>query len=182
MIAVILLSIACGVVANELCEFSPWCARKLVRWSAFRRYTDPERAETRAEELTALINDRPGNLFKLFTAASFAGTAVISSARRAVARKSDANAGSPPAPTEVSHDEAQDWIYSYVNGEMPDADSEKIRLHMEECGPCLREFGLEQAVRRLVDKHCGHDPLSPELRAEVMVRIRQVQAEIKIAD
>jgi hypothetical protein len=76
VIAGILLAIVGGLIANELCEFSPWCARKLVRWSAFRRYTDPGRAEMRAEELTAVIDDRPGNLFKLITAVSFAVGAV----------------------------------------------------------------------------------------------------------
>ena len=84
MIAGILIGIVAGLLANELCEFSPWCARKLVRWSAFRRYTDPDRAEMRAEELTAVINDRPGNLFKLITAVGFAAGAVIASDRRAV--------------------------------------------------------------------------------------------------
>lgn len=84
MIAGILLGIVAGLLANELCEFSPWCARKLVRWSALRRYTDPGRAEMRAEELTAVINDRPGNLFKLITAVSFTIDAVIVSGRRAV--------------------------------------------------------------------------------------------------
>ncbi|MFD1930116.1 MULTISPECIES: hypothetical protein [Nonomuraea] len=34
------------------------------------------RAEVRAEELTALINSRPGKLLKLFTAIGFAVTAV----------------------------------------------------------------------------------------------------------
>ena len=82
MIAGILLGIVAGLLANELCEFAPWCARKLVRWSAFRRYTDRGRAEMRAEELTALIDDRPGNLFKLITAVSFAVAAVIVSCRR----------------------------------------------------------------------------------------------------
>jgi hypothetical protein len=89
VIAGILLGIVAGLLANELCEFSPWCARKLVRWSAFRRYTDSDRAEMRAEELATVIDDRPGNLFKLITAVSFAVGAVIVSCRRAVARKSD---------------------------------------------------------------------------------------------
>ena len=88
MISGILLGIVAGLLANELCEFSPWCARKLVRWSAFRRYTDPGRAKMRAEELTAVINERPGNLFKLITAVSFAAAAVIVSCRRTVAGES----------------------------------------------------------------------------------------------
>ena len=94
MIAGILLGIVAGLLANELCEFSPWCARKLVRWSAFRQYTDRNRAEMRAQEWTAVIDDRPGNLFKLITALSFAAAAVIVSGRRAVGRESDAGPGS----------------------------------------------------------------------------------------
>jgi Ribbon-helix-helix protein, copG family len=88
----IVLGIVSGLLANELCEFSPWCARRLVRWSAFRRYADPGRAEMRAEELAALINDRPGNLFKLITAIGFAGAAVIGSARRAAASQEQGEA------------------------------------------------------------------------------------------
>jgi hypothetical protein len=90
VIAGILLGILSGLLANEFCEFSPWCARKLVRWSAFRRYADPARAKERAEELAAVINDRPGNLLKLITAVSFAASAVIVASRRAAAREADA--------------------------------------------------------------------------------------------
>ena len=90
MIAVILIGIGCAYLGNELCDFSPWCARKLARWSAFRKYADPDRAEIRAEELAAVINARPGNLLKLITAALFAAAAVALSARRAVARESEA--------------------------------------------------------------------------------------------
>jgi hypothetical protein len=55
----------------------PWAARKLVRWSAHRRYAPPSRAELRAEELAAYIDDRPGRLFKLITALGFAAAAVV---------------------------------------------------------------------------------------------------------
>ena len=89
MIAGILLGIVVGLLVNEFCEFSPWGARKLVCWSAFRRYADPRRAGIRAEEWTALINNRPGNLFKLITAACFAATAIFVSARHAAARESE---------------------------------------------------------------------------------------------
>ncbi len=89
MIAVILIGIGCAYLGNELCDFSPWCARKLVRWSAFRRYANPGRAEMRAEELAAVIDARPGNLLKLITAAGFAAAAVVLSALRTVARESE---------------------------------------------------------------------------------------------
>ena len=45
---------------------------------------NPARAEVRAEELEALIEERPGGLLKLTTALSFAAAAVGSAARRAL--------------------------------------------------------------------------------------------------
>jgi mycothiol system anti-sigma-R factor len=174
--AVILLGIVSGLLANEFCELSPWCARKLVRWSAFRRYADPGRAEMRADELAALINNRPGNLLKLFTAAGFAGAAVIASARRAVAQKSEVGKGSGPALAGMSHDEALARMYGYLDENLDDRTCAMICQHLEKCGPCLREYCLEEAVKRLVAKHSGGDPEPADLRAKTLVRIREVRS------
>jgi AcrR family transcriptional regulator len=70
-----LMGIVLGLLVNECCEVSPWLARKCVRWSAHRRYADRCRAQTRAEEFVALIDDRPGNLYKLITALGFVASA-----------------------------------------------------------------------------------------------------------
>ena len=56
----------------------------------------------------------------------------------------------------------------------------KIRQHLEECGPCLEEYGLDELVKKLVHKHCGHDRVPDELRAKVLIRIRQVRAELNV--
>lgn len=77
-----------GLAANECCSISEWTARRLVRWSAHVRYEDPERAEIRADELEAVVADRPGQLFKLITAACF----VLSAVRAWIGR---ATAGAP---------------------------------------------------------------------------------------
>ncbi len=182
MIAVILLGIVSGLLANEFCEFSPWCARKLIRWSAFRRYADPNRAEMRAEELTALVNDRPGNLFKFFTAVGFAGAAVIAAARRAVIRESEVVPSPGPALLAWSHAEVLNRVYDYLDGDLDDLDCAMIRQHLDECGTCLREYDLEEAVKRLVDRHCGCDPSPADLRARILVRIREVRATIDLAE
>jgi len=65
---------------------------------------------------------------------------------------------------------------------MSQDDCDHIRQHLDECAPCLREFGLEEAVKRLVAKHCGCDPVPLELRSKVLVRIRQLQAEIEVTE
>jgi hypothetical protein len=75
------IALATGLLVNQFSELAAWSARKLVRRSAFYQYTDPARAETRAEELDALINECPGNLFKLLVAIGFIGKAATLAAR-----------------------------------------------------------------------------------------------------
>jgi hypothetical protein len=70
--ASIALTVAMGLAINECCDLSPWAARKMVMWAARRRYVgNPERAEIRAIEQAALIDTRPGKIFKLLTACGF---------------------------------------------------------------------------------------------------------------
>ena len=73
-----------GLAINECTELSPWAAREIVRWSTRVRYTDPSRARERSEELAALIDARPGKLFKLITALGFAGAAIRAWTARAI--------------------------------------------------------------------------------------------------
>lgn len=76
------VAVAIGLLTNELFDISSWLAKHVVRRSAFLRYGDGQRAEIRAEELAAYIRDRPGNLFKLFTAVGFYGAAVLDRLQR----------------------------------------------------------------------------------------------------
>ena len=85
-------------------------------------------------------------------------------------------------PHEVPCSEVLARLYSYLDDEIEAQGYEQIRQHLDECGPCLREYGLEEAVKRLVAKHCGCDPVPYELRTKVLVRIRQVQAEIEVTE
>jgi len=80
MIQEIIIGVVLGLIVNEMFEVSPWLARKLVQWAAYHLYLNPHQREIRAEELAAVINSRPGKLFKLTTALAFtvgASTAVI---------------------------------------------------------------------------------------------------------
>ena len=83
-------------------------------------------------------------------------------------------------PHEVPCTEVLARVYSYIDGEMDDHAYGKIRQHLDECGPCLREYGLEEAVKRLVHKHCGCEETPAELRAKVLTRIQAVRAELEV--
>jgi mycothiol system anti-sigma-R factor len=82
-------------------------------------------------------------------------------------------------PHEVPCTEVLARVYSYIDGELEDASYVEIRQHLDECGPCLREFGLEELVKKLVHKCCGHEDVPGELRAKVLTRIAIVRSEIE---
>jgi hypothetical protein len=86
MIGTVVIPAIIALLVNEFCDVSPWLARRIVRWSAACRYRDPHRAEARAEELAALIDNRPGNLFKVITACCFAASAAGSRLPSAAAK------------------------------------------------------------------------------------------------
>jgi mycothiol system anti-sigma-R factor len=70
-------------------------------------------------------------------------------------------------------------VYSYIDGEMDKASYAQVKVHLDECGPCLREYGLEEVVKRLVHRHCGHEQVPADLREKVLLRIQSVRAEIE---
>ena len=83
-------------------------------------------------------------------------------------------------PHETPCTEVLAKVYDYIDGEIDGNGYAKIRQHLDECGPCLREYGLEEVVKKLVQKHCGHDVVPGDLRSRVLVRIQEVRTEIEI--
>ncbi|MFD6697460.1 hypothetical protein ACGFI5_00270 [Micromonospora tulbaghiae] len=67
----IAVSVVFGLAVNELCELSPWLARRLLPFAARMWTRDAESRAAYAEEWQAIIEDRPGKLFKLATAFTF---------------------------------------------------------------------------------------------------------------
>ncbi|GII58896.1 hypothetical protein Pth03_72850 [Planotetraspora thailandica] len=71
-----------------------------------------------------------------------------------------------------------DRVYTYLDGELDESGCADIRQHLDECHPCLEEYGLEKVVKQLVAKHCGCDPVPDDLREKVLSRIEQVRAQL----
>lgn len=80
-------------------------------------------------------------------------------------------------PHETPCTEVLARVYSYLDGELDEHGCAQVRRHLDECGPCLREYGLEEAVKKLVNKTCGCEPVPADLRAKVMERIERLCAE-----
>ncbi|WP_433434047.1 mycothiol system anti-sigma-R factor [Nonomuraea sp. CA-141351] len=81
-------------------------------------------------------------------------------------------------PHDTDCREVLDKVYAYLDGELTESDVVEIRVHLDECGPCLKEYDLDKAVKALVHKHCGCDPVPADLRSKVLARIAQVRAEL----
>ncbi len=82
-------------------------------------------------------------------------------------------------PHETPCSEVLEAVYLYLDGEQHGEDREHVRIHLDECAPCLRQYGLEQAVKTLVSRCCGSDPVPDELRTRVLTRIQEVRVEIE---
>jgi mycothiol system anti-sigma-R factor len=81
-------------------------------------------------------------------------------------------------PHEVPCSEVLDRIYEYLDGELKGEPAHQIKHHLDECAPCLREFGLEEAVKSIVKRSCS-DPAPAELRDKVMQRINAVRGGLR---
>jgi mycothiol system anti-sigma-R factor len=73
-------------------------------------------------------------------------------------------------------------VYSYLDGELDKGGCGEVRQHLDECGPCLREYGLEESVKKLVHKSCGCEPVPADLRSRILGRIEQICGELKDAE
>jgi mycothiol system anti-sigma-R factor len=70
-------------------------------------------------------------------------------------------------------------VYLYLDGELSSDVIDNIRLHLDECSPCLREYGIEQEVKALIARSCCER--APEaLRASVVQRLEVVRSEMTI--
>ena len=65
----------------------------------------------------------------------------------------------------------------FIDDELDQASCGEIQQHLEECGPCLKEYNLERTVKALVARSCSeHAP--EQLREKVLLRIREVHLSV----
>jgi mycothiol system anti-sigma-R factor len=65
-------------------------------------------------------------------------------------------------------------VDEFLDGEIDDARRLQIAQHLDECAPCLQQYGLEQAVKALVHRSCGCEAAPERLRMQIVTSIRQI--------
>jgi mycothiol system anti-sigma-R factor len=77
-------------------------------------------------------------------------------------------------------------VYLYLDLECDDDRRHLIRVHLDECSPCLREYGIEQEVKALVARCCGAElapaGLRERLRAKLMEFVVEAEAHEYLAE
>jgi mycothiol system anti-sigma-R factor len=68
-------------------------------------------------------------------------------------------------------------VYEYLDGELSPSDLERIREHIDDCGPCLQQYDLDIALKALVRRSC-RESAPADLRERIMVKITEIRIDI----
>jgi mycothiol system anti-sigma-R factor len=68
-------------------------------------------------------------------------------------------------------------VYLYLDLECADERRGVIRQHLDECTPCLREYGIEQEVKALVARCCGGEHAPSELKLRLLGKLHELVSE-----
>jgi len=72
-----------------------------------------------------------------------------------------------------------DEVYLYLDLECSDDQRQVIKQHLDECSPCLREYGIEQEVKALVARCCGDETAPQELRERLRSKLSEYVVEVE---
>ena len=82
---------------------------------------------------------------------------------------------------EVSATDCADFlerIVYFIDNELDEADCSEVRVHLDTCNPCLEKYDLQRTVKSVVARSCS-EAAPTELRQRVMLRLREVQVQIR---
>ena len=76
-----------------------------------------------------------------------------------------------------SCDDVLSHVFEFLDHETEPARRAVIAEHLEDCSPCLRQFGIEQEFKALVRRRCGGDTPPPGLRDRIKLQLTSVTFE-----
>jgi mycothiol system anti-sigma-R factor len=79
----------------------------------------------------------------------------------------------------MSHncDDALERMYLYLDGELTAESSEAIRVHLDDCPPCLDAFHFEERLKIVVRTR-----LQEEVPSELMMRLKAIIRSDRLSD
>ena len=80
-------------------------------------------------------------------------------------------------PHDVDCSEVLDDVYEYLHDETDPDRTQAIRRHLDECSPCLEQYGIEEAVREVLLRSCSCERAPESLLVSIRTRITQIRVE-----
>ena len=77
----------------------------------------------------------------------------------------------------TSCDDVLSHVFEFLDRETDDARRAVIAEHLEDCSPCLRQFGIEQEFKALVRRRCGGDKPPIGLKDRIKLQLTHVSFE-----
>jgi mycothiol system anti-sigma-R factor len=74
-------------------------------------------------------------------------------------------------PHEIDCTQILTEVYLYLDLECASERRKAISVHLDECSPCLREYGIEKEVMLLVARCCGDERAPAELRDRLRAKL-----------
>jgi mycothiol system anti-sigma-R factor len=80
------------------------------------------------------------------------------------------------ASDKVRCEEALADIYLLLDRECSAERDAALRQHIDDCPPCLEEYGIDEHLKELLHRKCGGDLAPDELKTRLRASIRQTVA------
>ncbi|MEU6642186.1 mycothiol system anti-sigma-R factor [Saccharomonospora sp. NPDC046836] len=85
--------------------------------------------------------------------------------------------GGSGKPDDVNCDEALAEIFLLLDRECSAERDAELRKHIEDCPPCLEEYGIDEQLKQLLARKCGGDHAPAELKSRLRASIRKTVEE-----
>lgn len=84
-----------------------------------------------------------------------------------------------PHETDCSQVLAEVWLF--LDNECDGEQRLVLAQHLDECAPCLAEYGLEEKLKKLLATKCGGEQAPAALRQQIRSAVLR-QAEVTVAE
>ncbi|MFE2753556.1 mycothiol system anti-sigma-R factor [Actinosynnema sp. NPDC059335] len=76
-------------------------------------------------------------------------------------------------PHETDCSEVLAEVYLFLDRECDEKRKALLQTHLEECHPCLEQYGIEEHLKALLARKCGGEHAPEELRRRLRARLYQ---------
>jgi mycothiol system anti-sigma-R factor len=70
-----------------------------------------------------------------------------------------------------------DRIVYLLDNELDAGEIREVKLHLDECAPCLERYDVQRTIKTIVARSC-HEAAPDDLRQRVIVQLREISVQI----